>query len=367
MMFEKRPASAGVLQIGTPSNAFFGEVLNRPGGFAWWYADLATADGDGLVLIWSLGLPFLQGARSALPRERPVLCVAVYRNDLPTFYSLQRYPSGAGSLDRDGSGHIGHSRFAVERGGDSCHVHAELDVSVIGTAERLIGNVTWSGPHAASREYAGDPVHLWSPLSAHAIARANLRWGDEALELSGTGYVDSNFSAVPLHRQGMKGWRWGRVSFARETFVYYRVDEEEGSCVHLLHQRDDGPLEPIEGDVRFRDATLGRFFVPFSRTIEITVADRRLVLNLGKPVDDGPFYQRFVVHAFNAKGERGTGVSEVLLPPRVDRPWQRPFVDMRVHHVAQKNSMWLPLFSGPNDGRAWRLLDSWRRGAGHAA
>jgi len=43
-------------------------LLEAPGGFAWWYLDALDARGDGLVVIWSFGLPFLPGYRSASRR-----------------------------------------------------------------------------------------------------------------------------------------------------------------------------------------------------------------------------------------------------------------------------------------------------------
>ena len=50
-------------------------VLDTP-GFAWWYLDVVDAEGTGLVLIWSFGLPFLPdpvaraGDRLDLPSPR---------------------------------------------------------------------------------------------------------------------------------------------------------------------------------------------------------------------------------------------------------------------------------------------------------
>ena len=40
----------------------------------------------------------------------------------------------------------------------------------------------------------------------------------------------------------------------------------------------------------------------------------------------------------------------------IDLDWQRPLVRMRVQRADGRNSMWLPLFTGPKPGRVQRLL-----------
>jgi hypothetical protein len=89
------------------------------------------------------------------------------------------------------------------------------------------------------------------------------------------------------------------------------------------------------------------------------------------PVDAGPFYLRYGLRTADGAA-RGWG--ERVRPAAVDVPWQRPFVRMRVHGPALPmgargpsgganqpgaDSAWLPLFSGPREGRVGRLLRSW--------
>jgi len=65
----------------------------------WWYFDLVDAHGQGMVLIWSYGLPFLPGIASAarrdrplLPSTRPAINIVFYQHGAPVFYLLQEYP-----------------------------------------------------------------------------------------------------------------------------------------------------------------------------------------------------------------------------------------------------------------------------------
>ncbi|HSC89641.1 MAG TPA: hypothetical protein VLC09_20300, partial [Polyangiaceae bacterium] len=82
--------------------------------------------------------------------------------------------------------------------------------------------------------------------------------------------------------------------------------------------------------------------------------DGRWICHARQLVDDGPFYQRFLLEVESSLGA-GHGVFEVVAPARVDLPHQRPFVSMRIHRTGRSNSVWLPLFSGPREGRWGRL------------
>ena len=54
---------------------------------------------------------------------------------------------------------------------------------------------------------------------------------------------------------------------------------------------------------------------------------------------------------------------ETVAPHRVDVPWQRPFVRMRVTPPApQASSPWHPLFVGDAHGRVGRLVRSFAAG-----
>jgi len=89
------------------------------------------------------------------------------------------------------------------------------------------------------------------------------------------------------------------------------------------------------------------------QTVWLDVKTRHLV-------DNGPFYRRFIVEG-RAEGQIAQGIGELLFPDKIDQDLMRPLVRMRVHRANLKNSMWLPLFCGPKDGRLGRLLASWVR------
>ena len=98
-------------------------------------------------------------------------------------------------------------------------------------------------------------------------------------------------------------------------------------------------------------------------------------LELNHLVDDGPFYQRYMLSAERIRSEPtarsaervlGNGMAEYVEPDRIDVPWQRPFVAMKTQLVdsSRKNSILLPLFTGFKADRAARLARSLAQSAG---
>ncbi len=344
------------------------EHLTAPGGFAWYYLDILTPDGDGLVLIWAYGLPFLPGyaaasrrGRGERPLARPSLNLATYRRGRPDLYLLQELPEepaapGTGPLMMGGS-----SLRTGNRNGERS-VEVRIDTGIPGTRERLRGTVRLSGP--AIRMDAGNDMpsaHLWSPLSAPAEAEAELTLGARTVaRLRGRGYHDCNASTLPLDSLGIDRWSWGRVPLSDREMVYYLLWPEGGEAPECLGYvfRSDGAVEAVPevtveaGRPRRTPGGL-RFPESLSMRSEgrpwLEIAHRR-------PAEWGPFYLRMMTDARCASGERGLGWAEWCRPERVDLARHRPLVRMRVHRTRGRNSIWLPLFTGPRKGRVRRFV-----------
>jgi carotenoid 1,2-hydratase len=350
-----------VITLGSPPAAILVDLARRPGAFSWWYADVTNEVGDGLVLIWSLGLPFLPGLDPKEPAgARPALSLALYRRGKPEFYLLQDYGSAAAPVtigaDPWGDGRHGRTTFVTERSGTTARLFVDLDEAVPGTAERLKGSLTLEGADSAPPENESAAAHFWAPRIVHGVGRADLRLGDEPIELSGGAYFDSNFAGTPLQGQGIAGWLWGRVTFAGRTFVYYRTQAVSGeTSTVLLTQGAEGRPRVDAVDLRLSKHSRAPFGVCSPRRIawSAPTSSVRLELDL---VEDGPFYQRFLVRGETPEGDVGRGIAEAVLPDRVGLRWQKPLVQMRTHVVGGRNSVWLPLFSGFRRGRFRRLL-----------
>ena len=372
-----------MIGIGSTRDGVPADLLRAPGGFAWWYVDVVTPEGDGVVLIWSYGLPFLPGyadgarrGRAELPGDRPSVNVVVYRRGAPVFYLLQEHPpEPVGSGDLGWEQRIGGSRFTRRVEGGRFTLEASLDCEVPGSRERLVGTVRVEGvarlPADADDggEAAGPgDAHVWTPLSGPARAMVALEQGGRTVaQLSGRAYHDRNTGRVPLHALGIARWAWGRVPLADRERIYYLLWPETppaSSAAPLAMGVDvmaDGRTRRVElavdeggrerrgiGGLRWPE----RVVLHAGGQPWMEVRHRRLA-------DDGPFYLRLLSEAATREGERATGWSEIVHPGRVDLGAHRPFVRMRVHRVGGPNSIWLPLFTGAREGRAGRLFRQW--------
>jgi hypothetical protein len=358
------------------------EALRSCGGFAWWYVDAVDADGKGLVLIWSWGLPFLPGYTDAARSDtappaatRPSLNVALYDGGRAVFYLLQELrpdeaahiPSHEGSPEE--TWRFGDTIIRSRTDGGRRSLEVALDVPIPGTTERLAGIVRIDGPVPDLPSLGAAPSfpHRWTPLCCPATATAELRAPGLDFRLQGRGYHDRNSSSVPLPALGIRDWAWGRVAVGDRELVHYLLWSEDVDTppVQILFE-----VLP-DGAVRHEAAARGDDLVtldepwrhPYGVRMHRRITLRRpegppIALTADPPVDSGPFYLRYALR--DADG-RVCGWGERVKPASVDLPWQRPFVRMRVHGPGS-DSVWLPLFSGPRVGRVNRLLRGWGLG-----
>jgi hypothetical protein len=365
-----------LIEIGSTDAGVPLDLLDAPGGFVWWYADLVSPAGDGAVLIWAYGLPFLPGYADAArrgaaqrPGERPSLNLAVYRRGVPDFYLLQEYPAGGAPSALTREQRIGRSTFRHEVGGGRCTLGATLDCDLPGTRARLTGSLRIEGAaRSPGSPPAGTPPHLWTPMTGPATGTLRLELdGRVFAQVEGRAYHDRNAGRVPLHDLRIDRWMWGRVPLADRELVYYLTwPSGADRPIHFgVEIGVDGRTTRTELEVE-----LGRERISFGglrrpERIRLRAAGRPwLDVVHTRVVDAGPFYLRMLSEARTAAGETAVGWSELCRPDRVDLAPHRPFVRMRVHRTAGPNSMWLPLFTGPRTGRAARLLRHVLRRAG---
>lgn len=343
------------------------DAVQTQGGFLWWYADLQTPAGDGLVVIWSLGLPFLPGSRENRPAfRRPAVSVAHYVGGKQQLYLLQDYQShDADIAPLTGCARIGQSNYQFSTEGSEVVLEIDLDEPIPNSDERLRGRIHVRGPatgleptvEAPSLET--DTPHIWAPKTVHAEGSATLTYDGKVHTLRGSAYVDSNVSSTPLPSQGIESWQWGRVTFPTYTVVYYEVTEVDGARQRYLHRQACGQsLERLGGRLDFTDFERGFFGLSTPRSVIIGAPGLSLLGQTVRLLEDGPFYTRGLVRATDSEGREGFGFCETVVPDKIDRPWQRPLVKMRTHQVGGSNSFFLPLFSGPRGDRTKRLFNA---------
>jgi hypothetical protein len=343
-------------------------ILQCRGGFAWWYADLVDDRGNGVVLIWAFGLPFLPGARRAAPAgSRPCVSLAVYEAHRPSFYLLQTYPAGAAQLQEPGLLRLGASSFRLQRDARAARLEVALDLP-LPSGDRLTGSMHAYGAPCRVEAESG-AAHRWSPILAATAGEAQLCFGGgDAFALAGRAYADSNSSSQPLQELGIGDWCWGRVALPGRELIYYLVYPAQPGAAPvalLLEALPDGTLVRHAVEARWSGPRRSIYGLRWHEQLSLASAAAGLELELRfvALVDDGPFYLRFLVDAHGARLGRGVGVAERVAVRQVDRAWQRPFVRMRTHATHGANSIWLPLFSGPVRGRGRRMLQHWLVGA----
>lgn len=353
-------------------------TLTTPGGFAWWYLDLVDRQGNGLVVIWSIGLPFVPGYASAAragralaPETRPSTTLSAYEKGRCIYYDFQVHSPDdvdwTPLLNGTGRWSFGDNEFTLQANDDLTHtLRIHLDRPIPGTTERLTGEVEVRGPlRQAGPLDASDPSadHAWSPRMLACEGVARLTTPSLHLNVRGRAYHDRNSSSLPLHELGIARWWWGRVSMPDRDLVWYRLQPTDPSdpLREMVLQVDrQGAVQQTSGPIQLDGQTRGRFGLCSPRSLRFhDPSDRPVAVQLDRLVDDGPFYQRHIVTG-TCGDHTGTGFAELVVPDQIDLDAHRPFVRMAVHDLAGPNSMFLPLFNGPKHSRLARLPLWWR-------
>lgn len=361
-----------MLQVDDPTRPLPPDVLDVPGGFAWWYVDGLDDRGDGLVLIGAWALPFWPGdraarlARGATPASaRPSLNLALYRGGRLASYTLLGVEHAR--WDADGMT-LGASHLRRVDADGRGRLEASIDVPVPGSAERLVGQIVCEGPLAGGEDADATPPegHRWAPVFGASTIRARFHHGaTEVLNLQGSGYHDRNASGTPLDALGIDVWTWGRQAFGDLLVIHYLTWAKGPEAPSLLIVTVDGagrrrvhrdvPVERLEPHASW----LGR---PWWGRLRAKIDGVPFEVRHHPPTDRGPFYLRFQTEA-TLGDQRARGWAELCRPDRIDLPVHRPLVSMCVQREAGPESLWLPLFAGPLPSRLPRLLRWWRGGA----
>lgn len=345
-----------MLEYTNLSPEFWQKACANQGGFVWWYLDLRGSAGSGLVLLWGVGLPFVP--RGGTEKEG-ALQLVYYEAGRAEYYHLATFPK-FDELAMNGSFELpGGSLRVSERGGEVV-VEARLrDVSPYDDGFELELEVR--GPATPSRD-GGSGMHLWAPRTVVASARVVFDFAGRSLAFDGSAYFDSNAATVPLPEQNIDVWRWGRLSFPDETVIFYDVEGPEHRDTLTFSLDRDGRRLDAE-NIEWFDERRALFGVVAPRAGRLAFPAGDVEFHTESLVDDGPFYQRYLIEGRRRDGSVGRGFYEVVVPGRLDRRWQRPLVAMRVRRAdSAEDSRWLPLFRGARRGRVRRLLRSWLRG-----
>ncbi len=394
-----------MLTLTTAGQALDRRCLSSEGAFCWWYGDVVDGEGNGVVVIGAFALPFLERRDTpTMPASRPSITVAVYERGICTFYALlelsdrstdskrdgvlQETCSWRGAAPDRGEGErwtFGKSTLGYDIADGKGRFFADLDLEtptgslrgrfdIAGPARDPSGHgphtlgtpPTLSGPLSAP---PGGVAHDWCPQLGPADGRAALVIdGARRVDMVGSGYHDRNGALLPLWKQGIDHWLWARadvvVDGRRQSRIVYVLWPDDGGapCGLGVISDDDGATRVCDVslvDVEGGSTWLGMGEVRAFRAID-GAGQSFLTGRVAHRVDDGPFYLRHTLRAGVDGGDVGDAVCgyvEVVDVKKIDTPWQRPFVRMRVSPSdADHASLWNPLFSGSRSGRVGRQL-----------
>jgi hypothetical protein len=377
-------SASSLISLSPPTRRLDRALLEAPGGFLWWYVDLVEPDGNGLVLIWSYGLPFLPGyaqaardGRAPEPGQRPSVNLSIYKDGALDFYLLQELePDQAVWSSAEDTWRFGDCRMRRQIVDDRVELDIDIDCPIGGADDRLIGRIELDGVHrepctthdrlddGAPAEHLGH--HDWTPITGPARGVAELTHGDQRWQIEGRAYHDRNGGSIPQHDLGIDHWIWGRVPLADRELIYYLLwTERDGApdCFGLSID-DDGRTQLID-DLQVERGRAHRNLggLRWWPQLEISCAGQPwLSVRHRDVVDSGPFYMRYLTEVTVPGNQPVRGFGELCEPARVDLARHRPLVRMRTHDLGGRNSIWLPLFTGPKTGRVRRLIGSWLGG-----
>ena len=322
-----RPASGGERDRGpgwaTHVEPAF-DIAVAPGGYAWWYLDALSDDGEhGLTIIAFIGSvfsPYYAWARRhtanglADPLNHCALNVALYGRRGGRWAMTER---GRGQLQRDARTlQIGPS--ALQWVGDRLHI--EIDERAVPWPSRIRGTVTLHAPRRFSHPVALAPQHRWCAIAPAARVEVDLG----ALQWAGPAYLDSNQGDAPLER-AFKRWDWSRARLSDgRSLVFYDVDRLGAAPMQLGLCFDPvGSVHPIAPPPH---AALPSTLWRVARSAR---ADANTPVQLMQTLTDAPFYARSLLNA-QWLGERITVMHESLSLARFNSAWVQALLPFRM-------------------------------------
>ncbi len=298
------------------------------GGYAWWYLDAVSDDGEHalsvIAFVGSVFSPFYASARrragnDVSPMNHCALNVALYRKRGGGMWALTEH--AAEQVQRTASAlQIGSS--ALLWGRDMLAL--QLDERTAPQRTPLRGMLRVHPSAVTSHSYALDAAgrHHWRPIAPCArievaLARPALRWQGEA-------YLDSNIGSAPLEDDFVR-WDWMRAPLqGGRTAVLYDGTRRDGTPFGIAQAfAPDGTASAIEAPPR---APLPATRWRLAREARCEAGSTPQVQ---QSLEDGPFYARGLL-ATQLQGRRVLAVHESLSLDRFRARWVQALLPFRM-------------------------------------
>jgi len=295
-----------------------------PGGYAWWYLDALSDDGQhGLTLIAFIGSVFspyyARARRRGLgdPMQHCAVNIALHEGNRKHWTMTER---GRTAVTRTASSlTIGPSSLAW----DGAALTVELDEMTAPWPARVRGTVRLHA-HALTRHVArldGVGLHRWQPIAPCAqvevaLTQPDLRW-------SGPGYFDCNAGDTPLE-DTFAHWHWSRACTRDGTAILYDVCRRDDVRTSLALRCDSAG-----GIQEFAPPRAVRLPMTRWRVDRATRADDGSVATVTRTLEDTPFYARSLVTS-RLLGQSALALHESLSLERFRANWVRMLLPFRM-------------------------------------
>ncbi len=294
-------------------------------GYAWWYLDALSDDGEhGLVIIAFIGSvfsPYYAYARRRGPTNPEHYCAI---NVALKSRRQQRW-----AMTERGAARLARSDEVLVIGPSALHATADslridIDEVCAPLPFRLRGRVEVQGIGPGLGPYAldGDAAHLWQPIAP--TARVTVDFTQPGARWSGHGYLDTNRGQLPLERS-FRGWHWSRMRLPDGSGrLLYDVDALDGRGALLALDIDR------DGVARHGDAPPPRVLAKSRWGIErVTRAAPDTQVDVLDTLEDAPFYARSTLRTTVA-GVPSEAVHESLSLRRFVAPWVQFMLPFRM-------------------------------------
>jgi carotenoid 1,2-hydratase len=316
------------------------DIPVAPGGYAWWYLDGVSDDGElGFTIIMFVGSVF--SPRYARARARPAapdperhcaVNLAIYAaNQRTRVWALTEHAA----FERDAEHlRVGASTIRWEHDGSLLVEIDERRTKFFGRpGSPLRGRVRLRpaavfGPRIELDHWRAQPRHRWYPVAPHA--RVEFEFDEPALRFSGSGYHDVNEGDEALEA-AFDSWSWSRCELGNQSVILYDVVAPTGAA-HTRAWRfiPDGPAPTIEV---IPDAALGPAHTLRSSRWGVARSirsDPGHAPRLVRTLEDTPFYSRNLVEV-QIGGRLATAVHESLSLRRFAAAWVRGLLPFKIN------------------------------------